>query len=47
MLVRSYATLGEKEKATAAIADARQALASDPDKLDLFNKALTSFKINE
>ncbi len=47
MLVRSYATLGEKDKATAAIADARQALANDPKLLDEFNQALASFKIDK
>lgn len=47
MLVRSYATLGEKEKATAAVGSARQALAGDPAKLDQFNEALKSFKISE
>jgi cytochrome c-type biogenesis protein CcmH len=47
MLVRSYATLGEKEKATAAITDARQALANDPKLLDEFNQALASFKIGD
>ena len=47
MLVRSYATLGEKDKATAAIADARQALANDPKLLDEFNQALVSFKIGD
>ncbi len=45
MLVRSYATLGEKDKATAAISDARHALTDDPDKLEQFNKALASFNI--
>jgi cytochrome c-type biogenesis protein CcmH len=46
-LVRSYATLGEKDKATAATSAARQALADDPDKLEQFNKALRNFKISE
>lgn len=46
-LVRSYATLGEKDKATAAVSDARRALADDPDKLDQFNNALRSFNIGE
>jgi len=32
-LVRSYAVLGERDKARAAAADARRALAADPDKL--------------
>jgi cytochrome c-type biogenesis protein CcmH len=47
MLARSYMTLGEKDKATAAISDARQALAGDPDKLDQFNQALKQYKIGE
>jgi cytochrome c-type biogenesis protein CcmH len=33
MLVRSYAVLGAREQAGAAVADARRALAGDPDKL--------------
>ena len=32
-LVRSYAVLGDRAKALAAAADARRALAGDPDKL--------------
>jgi cytochrome c-type biogenesis protein CcmH len=36
-LVRSYRVLGENEKANAAIADARHALAGAPDKLKTFN----------
>jgi cytochrome c-type biogenesis protein CcmH len=47
MLVRSYATLGEKDKATAAIGDARHALADDPGKLEQFNSALKHFDITE
>ena len=47
MLTRSYLTLGEKEKAVAAIKDARAALASDPARLKLFNEALLHFKIDE
>ena len=47
MLVRSYATLGQKDKVTAAIGGARQALADDPTKLEQFNEALKSFKISE
>jgi len=47
MLVRSYVTLGDKDKATAAIGDARRALSDDHDKLEQFNKALASFKIGE
>ncbi len=47
MLARSYLTLGEKDKATAAINEGRRALADDPAKLAQFNEALKSFKINE
>ena len=39
-LVRSYNVLGEPEKARAAAADARQALAGDPGKLQQLNAAL-------
>jgi cytochrome c-type biogenesis protein CcmH len=47
MLTRSYLTLGEKKKATAAISDARRALTDHPDKLTQFNEALKHFKIGE
>jgi len=47
MLTRSYLTLGEKDKATAAISDGRRALAGDPAKLAEFNAALKRFKIDE
>ena len=47
MLVRSYLTIGQKDKATAAIGDARRALASDPGTLDQFNQALKTYKIEE
>lgn len=47
MLVRSYLTVGQKDKATAAIGDARHALAGDPATLDQFNKALKNYKIDE
>ncbi len=46
-LVRSYATLGEKDKAVAAIGSARQALANDPGKLEQFNQALKSANIDD
>jgi cytochrome c-type biogenesis protein CcmH len=42
MLVRSYASLGEHDKATAAVADARRALATDPSGLKQFNTALAN-----
>jgi len=47
MLVRSYATLGQKDKALAAVSDARKALAGDPDGLDQFNKALASVNLDQ
>jgi cytochrome c-type biogenesis protein CcmH len=39
-LVRSYRVLGQSDKEKATIADARHALASDPDKLKSFNDGL-------
>lgn len=39
-LLRSYVVLGEREKARAAAADARRALASDPEKLQRLNEAI-------
>jgi cytochrome c-type biogenesis protein CcmH len=39
-LVRSYRALGQADKAQAAAADARQALASDPEKLQVFTDIL-------
>jgi cytochrome c-type biogenesis protein CcmH len=47
MLTRSYLTLGEKEKAAAAIGDARAALADDKPNLKLFDEALQRFKIDK
>ncbi len=47
MLTRSYLTLGEKDKAMAAISDGRRALAGEPDKLAQFNEALERFKLGE
>jgi len=47
MLVRSYLTLGEKDKATEAISGARHALVDEPDKLEQFNNALTDLKIGQ
>ena len=47
MLARSYMTLGEKDKAKAAISDARHALADDPAKLEQFNSALKQSNIGE
>jgi cytochrome c-type biogenesis protein CcmH len=47
MLTRSYLTLGEKEKAAAAIKDARAALADDAARLQQFNEALQRFKIDD
>ena len=47
MLARSYLTLGEKKKASAAIKDGRRTLADDPGKLAQFNDALKQFNISE
>src|SRR5512139_733901 len=47
MLTRSYLTLGEKEKAAAAISDARAALAGNPAMLQFFNEAVQKFKIDD
>jgi cytochrome c-type biogenesis protein CcmH len=46
-LVRSYETLGEKDKAAAAIEDARRALASDRNKLEQFNHALKTSSVGK
>jgi len=45
MLVRSYASLGERDKATAAVTDARRALAANPAGLEQFNAALAKINI--
>ena len=45
ILVRSYASLGERDKATAAVADARRALAANPAGLEQFNAALAKINI--
>jgi cytochrome c-type biogenesis protein CcmH len=47
MLTRSYITLGEKQKAAAAIASARAAMGADPIKVAQFNQALKQFKIDD
>jgi cytochrome c-type biogenesis protein CcmH len=47
MLTRSYLTLGQTDKAAAAIREARRALANEPDKLDRYNEALRAFKIED
>src|SRR6516162_2652067 len=43
-LVRSYRVLDEPDKALAAMADARQALAADPAKLEQFSRSRKSIK---
>jgi cytochrome c-type biogenesis protein CcmH len=43
-LVRSYTVLGEDDKAQAAISDAQQALANEPDKINLLNSGLKQLK---
>jgi cytochrome c-type biogenesis protein CcmH len=45
MLVRSYASLGERDKANAAVADARRALAANPAGLEQFKAALAKIDI--
>ena len=47
MLTRSYLTLGEKEKAAAAISDARAALAGNTAMLQFFDEALQKFKVDD
>jgi cytochrome c-type biogenesis protein CcmH len=43
-LVRSYRVLGQADKATAAIADAKVALAGDPDKLRRFTESIKALE---
>jgi cytochrome c-type biogenesis protein CcmH len=47
MLVRSYLTLSQKDKAIAAIDTARHALTDNPTKLEEFNEALKRFDISD
>jgi len=47
MLVRSYLTLSQKDKAIAAIDNARHALTDNPTKLEEFNEALKKFDISD
>src|SRR6516165_8730008 len=47
MLVRSYLTLSQKDKAIAAIDNARHALTENPTKLEEFNEALKKFDISD
>ena len=47
MLVRSYLTLSQKDKAIAAIDNARHALTDSPTKLEEFNEALKKFDISD
>ena len=44
-LVRSYSVLGERDKAVAALADARRALAGDADKLRRMDELAKSLGI--
>ena len=44
-LLRAYMVLGERDKAKAAAGDARQALASDPDKLHQIDDVIKSLGI--
>ena len=44
-LLRAYMVLGEHDKAHAAAADARKALASDPDKLRRLDEVIKDLKV--
>ena len=46
MLTRSYLTLQQKDKAKEVIAEARDALAASPDKLQQYEEALKHYKID-
>ena len=46
MLVRSYSSLGQKDKMDAAIANARAALAGDKARLQAFDEALRRFGVD-
>jgi cytochrome c-type biogenesis protein CcmH len=46
MLVRSYSSLGQKDKMDAAITNARAALAGEPTKLRAFDEALRRFGVD-
>jgi cytochrome c-type biogenesis protein CcmH len=45
-LVRSYTVLGDKEKARAALTDARRALQGEPEKLRRFEEGAKSLGID-
>jgi cytochrome c-type biogenesis protein CcmH len=47
MLTRSYLALGEKDKAAAAVQQARRVLAGDPAKLKAFEDGLQRFKLDD
>ena len=44
-LLRAYMVLGRRDKAAAAAADARKALASDPDKLRQLDGIIKNLKV--
>jgi cytochrome c-type biogenesis protein CcmH len=44
-LLRAYMVLGDHAKALAAVADARKALASDPDKLRRLDEVIKDLKV--
>jgi cytochrome c-type biogenesis protein CcmH len=46
-LLRAYVVLGERDKAKAAVAEARRALAGEPEKLKLFDAGLKDLKFSE
>jgi cytochrome c-type biogenesis protein CcmH len=45
-LVRAYMVLGDRDKARSAAADARRALASDPDKLKRVDEMVKGFGLD-
>ena len=46
-LLRAYMVLGDHDKAKAAAADARKALAGDPDKLRRLDKVIKDLKVED
>jgi cytochrome c-type biogenesis protein CcmH len=46
-LIRAYMVLGERDKATAALADARRAVSGEPDKLRQINELSRSFGLGD
>jgi cytochrome c-type biogenesis protein CcmH len=46
-LLRAYMVLGERDKAKAAAADARTALAREPDKLRMLDQGIKEFGVGD